>query len=606
MYGRRNGVPARPQPERKIMMQNSLYVSWHRLARGTALMTFSALAACGDGVGSKVDPNPNPGMTAATAVTLDVFGAKTVSGSGGVKFVNPGRYAVLPQFASSADFASGTNRATVASYPFAIGGLGTLTARVAPIAAPVPTLSVVEQFHLRMRQIEKDEAPRAIQYMQALRARPPASLQVQRQQATALDTRDFKVLSSLTGGTYTTVSARLLYTGTNILLYVDNQSPTTNAFTDAEYAAFGRQMDTDLLPIDLATWGATSDIDANGKTFVLFTPIVNRLTLSSGTCGSYVAGFFNGADLSGSVNGNKAEIFYSSVPGEPAGGASCTPLSQAIVRLSAPATFIHEMQHMISYNQHVLIRGGTTEDIWLNEGLSHLAEELGGKLYETHWPCPNLPPCPASPGRASTAQIFPDSSQGFLPPNFGNAYDFFSSRQDFSLTSPTGFGTIEERGVAWLFLRWLVDQKGDAKLAQLDQTRTTGTANIEAVMGESFTTLYADYLTAVLLDDFPGATTGQIPSRYQFTSRNLRAIYARLNSIAATAYPTPYPLDVNALPVTAKLTPASVSATYQMKPGSLDLFQFTSTVANAGMAFKPPTGTFLSTLNAQVTVVRLP
>ena len=606
MYGRRNGVPARPQPERKIMMQNSLYVSWHRLVRGFALMTFSALAACGDGAGSKVDPNPNPGMTAATAVTLDVFGAKTVSGSGGVKFVNPGRYAVLPQFASSADFASGTNRATVASYPFAIGGLGTLTARVAPIAAPVPTLSVVEQFHLRMRQIEKDEAPRAIQYMQALRARPPASLQVQRQQATALDTRDFKVLSSLTGGTYTTVSARLLYTGTNILLYVDNQSPTTNAFTDAEYAAFGRQMDTDLLPIDLATWGATSDIDANGKTFVLFTPIVNRLTLSSGTCGSYVAGFFNGADLSGSVNGNKAEIFYSSVPGEPAGGASCTPLSQAIVRLSAPATFIHEMQHMISYNQHVLIRGGTTEDIWLNEGLSHLAEELGGKLYETHWPCPNLPPCPASPGRASTAQIFPDSSQGFLPPNFGNAYDFFSSRQDFSLTSPTGFGTIEERGVAWLFLRWLVDQKGDAKLAQLDQTRTTGTANIEAVMGESFTTLYADYLTAVLLDDFPGATTGQIPSRYQFTSRNLRAIYARLNSIAATAYPTPYPLDVNALPVTAKLTPASVSATYQMKPGSLDLFQFTSTVANAGMAFKPPTGTFLSTLNAQVTVVRLP
>jgi hypothetical protein len=261
---------------------------------------------------------------------------------------------------------------------------------------------------------------------------------------------------------------------------------------------------------------------------------------------------------------------------------------------------------MISYNQHVLNRAGNTEDIWLNEGLSHMAEELGGKLYEGHWPCPNLPPCPVSPGRASTAQIFPDSSQGFLPPNFGNAYDFFASRQDFSLTSPTGFGTIEERGVAWLFLRWLVDQKGEAKLTQLVQTKTVGTANIEAVMGESFPVLYADYVTAMLLDDFPGAAAGQIASRFQFTSRNLRAIYARLNSIAATAYPVAYPLDVNDLPAVSKLTPTSALLSRQMKPGSLDLFQFTSTTANGGLTFKPVSGSFLASLNAQVTVVRLP
>ena len=45
-----------------------------------------------------------------------------------------------------------------------------------------------------------------------------------------------------------------------------------------------------------------------------------------------------------------------------------------------PPTFIHEFQHMISFNQHVLVRGGTAEDTWLNEGLSHFAEELGGEL----------------------------------------------------------------------------------------------------------------------------------------------------------------------------------------------------------------------------------
>ncbi len=586
------------------MMQNSLNVSWHRAAHLGALASVGLLAACS---GSKDITPPPPVTPTATAVTLSVYGAKTVTGSGGVSFVTPGRYAVIPQYAAAVDFATGANRASVADYPFAIGGLGTVTARVDQVTPPPATLSVVEAFHLRLRNIEKEEAPRSIAYMQELRAHPPVSLKVGTAAAAPAATMNFSVLSSLTTSAYTSVSARLLYAGNNILLYVDSQSPTTNGFTDAQYSAFGRQMDVDLFPLDTATWGATSDLDANQRTYVLFTPIVNRLTLSSGSCGTYVAGFFNGADLSPTnTNGNKAEIFYSSVPGEPAGGASCALLSQATVQNAAPATFIHELQHMISYNQHVLLRSGTTEAIWLNEGLSHMSEELGGKIYETRYPCPNLPPCPG-PGRASPSQIFPDSSQGFLPPNFGNAYDFFSSRQDFSLTSPTGFGTIEERGVAWLFLRWLADQKGDAKLPQLVQTRNTGTTNIEAVMGESFPVLFADYMTAVLLDDFPGATAGQISSRYQFTSRNLRAIYARLNSIAATAFPTAYPLDVNDLPLLSKLTPASVAQTIQMKPGSLDLFQFTSTTANAGMSFKPTTGTtFLATLNAQVTVVRLP
>ncbi len=611
------------------MMPNTLHDLSRRRPVASLLLAAAALSACSD----KGTVDPPPIISTATKVALSAFGVQTVAGAGGVTLVNAGRYAVLPQFAATTDFATGTSRATVASYPFLIGGVAPVTARVVA-SPPVPgaTLSPVEAFHLRLRGIETEEAPRAIAYMRTLQSREPAagSVNLSVQSATSasgtqslgrtaklrqsvslstqqLENRDFKVLSSLTASTYATVNARLVHTGTNILLYVDNASPTTGGFTDTEYAAFGRQFDTDLFPIDVAAFGTTSDIDSNGKTFVLFTPIVNRLTLTSGQCGSYVAGFFNGADLSGNTNANRAEIFYSSVPGEPAGGASCSPLSQAVVRNAAPATFIHELQHMISYNQHVLVRTGSTESIWLNEGLSHMAEELGGKLYESRYPCPNLPPCPASPGRASTAQIFPDSAQGFLPPNFGNAYDFFSSRLDFSLTSPTGFGTIEERGVAWLFLRWLVDQKGDAKLRDLVQTRNTGSANIEAVAGETFPTLYADFLAATLLDDYPGTSAGQIGPRYQFTSRNLRAIYARLNLVAASSYPTPYPLSVADLTAASVLNPASIAVSAQMKPGSFDLFLYTSTTPNAGLSFKPTTGTtFLSTLNAQLTVVRLP
>ncbi|MES3033194.1 MAG: hypothetical protein V4813_04290 [Gemmatimonadota bacterium] len=582
-------------------MPNTLYVSRGTLSGFGGLLVAAALAGCSD----KTPVTPEPEPTTATRVTLATFGVQTVPGSAGVTFVNSGRYAVMPQFAATNDFATGTSRATVPDYPFVIGGVAALSARIDRAPRQSAELTPAEAFHLRLRNAEAAEAPQAAANLQSLRSRGPVNLSVQ--SAQVLENRDFRVLSSLTTSTYTTVTARLLYTGTNVLLYVDTTAPTNGGFSDTEYQNFGKQFDSDLFPIDVSAFGNTSDIDSNGKTYVLFTPVVNRLTLNSGQCGSYVAGFFNGADLNvGSVNGNKAEIFYSSVPGEPAGGASCNPLAASVVRNAAPATFIHELQHMISYNQHVLVRAGSTEDVWLNEGLSHMAEELGGKLYEARYPCPNLPPCPLA-GRSSPAQIFPDSAQGFLPPNFGNAYDFFSSRLDYSLTSPTGFGTIEERGVAWLFLRWLADQKGEAKLRELVQTKNVGTENVEAMANESFRAIYADFLAATLLDDHPAATGGQISNRFQFTSRNLRAIYARLNLVQASAYPTPYPLDVADLTAENVLTPSSAAVSREMKPGSLDLFQFTSNTANAGLSFKPPTGTtFQSTLNAQVTVVRLP
>jgi hypothetical protein len=555
------------------------------------------MAGCSDN-----DSRPQRGNT---AVTLNVYQSQTLSGAGDVTFVNAGRYAVLPQFAATTDFAEGTSRSTVPSFSFSIGGK--TPAPVLQLSRPESPLTALrpeDAFHMRLREIEREEAPRAIAYAQQLRERPPVQLRVQNT-LSKVD-RDFRVLSDLVGRTYVTVTARQVFAGNNILVYVDNQTPVTFGFSDADYAAFGKQFDADLFPIDVAAFGATSDQDGNARTLVLFTPIVNRLTLGSGKCGSYVAGFFNGADLSGSLNGNKAEVLYQAVPGEPAGGPTCLLLTQSTVRANAPATFIHELQHLISYNQHTLSRSGSPESVWMNEGLSHVAEELGGKLYESRYPCPNLPPCPPA-GRTSTSQIFPDSAQGFLPPNFRNAYDFFSSRLNFSLTSPTAFGTIEERGVSWLFLRWFVDQKGEGRLSQLVQTRNVGTANVEAVAGESFGVLFADFLTAVLLDDYPGAAAGEIPSRYQYSSRNLRAIYARLNTTIPQNFPRAYPLELNDLAQINRITPTSAAATRTMKPGSFDLFSFVSTLGSSAVTFESPGGReFDDALKTQITVVRMP
>src|SRR5437879_12228080 len=65
---------------------------------------------------------------------------------------------------------------------------------------------------------------------------------------------------------------------------------------------------------------------------------------------------------------------------DPFGTLSCAH-SVSKVNSLVPVTFIHEVQHMISFGQHYLRRAGAPEVLWLNEGLSHFAAEMGGRAY---------------------------------------------------------------------------------------------------------------------------------------------------------------------------------------------------------------------------------
>lgn len=516
-------------------------------------------------------------------------------------FAGNARYALLPQYAATQDFAIGRNRDSVPSFSYVIGASGAVTPQVVGTRPP-RTGDPVADFHLFLRWQEKQLAPAAAAAYRTVQATEGVSLSVARAEVPAVgSTRTFSVLNSLTASpaTYSTITARLVYAGSNILVYVDQATPgPPSGVNDATFAQVGAQFNDDLFPIDARTFGAPTDIDNNGRTLVLFTPVVNRLTIDRAGCGSYIAGFFNGIDLvATSTRGNRGEVFYGTVPGAQISSLSNCLLTVANWQRTTPATFIHELQHLISYGQHVLRRNGDAEDVWLNEGLSHIAEELGGRLYEQRFPAPA--------DRTDPAQLFPNSAQGFLPPNFANAYDFFADRTAYSLTSPTQFGTLEERGVAWLFLRWLGDLRGEAAFGQLVQTNRIGAANVEAVAGEPFPRLFADFVTAVLLDNFPGADTTRINPRYQLRSRNLRQIYARLNAIDRTNFPTAYPLDLASLPATQRLVAGGTFAG-SLKPGGFDLFELRLGGSAANATFRPPTGSFQSTLNAQLTVVRVP
>lgn len=375
--------------------------------------------------------------------------------------------------------------------------------------------------------------------------------------------RHFSVLSSLTSPpAFDSVTARLRYVGQNALLYVDTLAQL--AFPDGEIAAFGALFDEALYDAIRGSFGDPSDIDANGRILVVLTPVVNAL-VSATECraSGYVRGFFYSHDLaSGAPTSNGGEMFYALVP-DPTGLWSCEHTKDEVLAV-IPPTFAHEFQHMISYAQHVISRDGASETPWLNEGLSHLAEELGSLHFERKYP----PPA----GRSDPSQLFPDSSSPFITPNLRYAHRFLFLSTAYSIVScaPGSFCSLPERAAAWLFLRWLGDQKGEDVFRRLVQTPLAGVPNVESAAGEPLNALLGDFVTALWGDSIVGVRRDAVAPRHRFHSRNFRVLYRALYE----AYgPTggvgrPFPIEPSALPHDATVTGT-------MRPGTFAMYRLT-------------------------------
>jgi hypothetical protein len=410
--------------------------------------------------------------------------------------------------------------------------------------------------------------------------------------------RDFRVLSSFDAQhpTFATVTARLAYAGTNILVYLDTLAPPAG-FSSSQLQAFARLLDQTLYPLDLSTFGPPSDIDQNGRVVVLLSPVVNALTPTAECSGGFVAGFFMGTDLGSTndANSNHGEIFYSLVP-DPSGSVGCAVSTGDVLRI-APPVFLHELQHLISFSQHVVAHGGQPEDGWLDEGLSRVAEELGSRYYEARFPPPT--------GRAAPGQIVPDSALPFLLPLLLDSYRYLERTDTVTLTlhSDSDFG-LAWRGGVWLLMRWLGDQKGDAAFyKRLEQTKLTGIANIEAAAGERFPVLFGDFSTALWTDSLPGVARSAIPARNRFVSRNLRQLYDALYRTVGFGYgvSSPSPIELTALPASGPLAGSMV-------PGTAAFYQF-DTPAGARtvtLQFTAPGGVPLAAkLHPQLSIFRL-
>jgi len=329
--------------------------------------------------------------------------------------------------------------------------------------------------------------------------------------------RSFKVCSNFTCSSFTQVGAKAQSVGIHIAIYVDTLAPSPGLST-SDLDSLKQLFDTRLYPLDTATFGNVSDIDANTVVIVLMTNVVNKL-VSKARClaSGFIAGFFFAGDLDPTFSSqfNNGEIFYSIVA-DPNATLSCAHTA-ADVRDGTGVTFTHEFQHMINFVEHVRVRGGQEEEGWLDEGLSKYAEELAGRSF-----LPN--------NTLFSRYAFNDVY---------DAYQYLSAPGNSPLLIPADTGTLAEVGASWLFTRFIVDQFGDSIAGKLVQTTQVGAANVAARTLQPFDVTISHWGLANWVSDLPNFAT---PSELQYKVWHFRTTFASLNAQDPKDFPRPYPL----------------------------------------------------------------
>jgi hypothetical protein len=464
-------------------------------------------------------PPPTPcGTGVGTPISLGI-GAYTVvdpaTSSGCVQFAANASASESTEYLVVAQSAAGTSGQTS---PFRLQGGAAAATSAALIAAvaPLARSQVAIDFDHHLRWMARTRSYPTVPG--ALRAAVPAA--VVAAPPTVGSLRVFKVCGNLSCSTIKNVAAKVRVVGAHIAIYVDTLAPSGGLDSTA-LDSLKQVFDARLFPLDTLAFGGVSDIDSNSVVIVLMTNVVNALVSKAqcqGSGGAFVAGFFFAGDLDPTVatQFNHGEVFYSIVA-DPSGTLSCAH-SVAEVTSGTPVTFVHELQHMISFVQHVLVQGGNTEEGWLDEGLSKYAEELAGRSY--------LP--------GNNAQF-----SNFVINDVFDAYQYLRAPSASPLLIPEDTGTLAEIGASWLFTRYLVDQFGASLPRKLHQTTLVGSANVAAQTAQPFTTLVTRWALSNWVSDLPGFAP---PSELQDTSWHFRTTFASLHAQDTTDFPLAYPL----------------------------------------------------------------
>ena len=316
------------------------------------------------------------------------------------------------------------------------------------------------------------------------------------------------------------------------IVVADTGNPA-GGFIDADYQRYAAGYDTLVAAVEDAAFGAPTDVDVNGKVVIFFTRAVNELTPASS--GSFVAGFFHARDLLPQFYqgypycpaSNEREMFYMLVP-DPNGVVNGNARSVGFVDSLTLATLAHENQHLVNFARRVYVNDAISdEEVWLNEGLSHIAEEL------VFYRASGLSPRQNLGAEHFGTQPFDGLFNMYMAPNFARLAVYLGDPQNFSPYS--SWDDLGTRGAVWSFLRYAADRRGakDGDVwMRLVNSPMSGFANLFDVFGPDVPRMLDEWsLSAYTDDDTPG-----VDAIYTQPSWNFRSAYPVL-PVGAEAYP---------------------------------------------------------------------
>jgi hypothetical protein len=483
------------------------------------------------------NPDASPCLGYSAPVTLAVGQATDVSLTDAACIASAGsddEYLVVPSQASAIGWSTvsldvtGTGLSTVAPSPVVSPSAGN------PLLTREPARGFA--FERQIRNIGEREVMPMTRRAREVFGRDARSEGRANAVPAYLNVGDLVALNVSVTSTCTTPvlrTGRVAAVGARAIVVHDTANPA-GGFTDADYQRFAVAFDTLIVPVADAAFGAPTDIDVNGKVVIFFTRAVNELTPAN--AGYYIGGFFHPRDvLPQYLNGypycpasNEREMFYMLVP-DPSGTINGNARTVGFVDSTTVGVLAHEHQHLVNFTRRAYVNYAfTDEEVWLNEGLSHIAEELVFYRAAGAAPRQNI-----GASRFGT-QPFDGMFSLYMAANFARLRTFLENPQIFSpYSSDDDIGT---RGAVWAFLRYAADRRGtgDGDLwMQLVNSPTRGFTNLANVFGAGVVEMVHEWNLSVYADDHvPG-----VAAAYAQPSWNFRTAYPALPSS-----PTPYPL----------------------------------------------------------------
>ena len=499
-----------------------------------AIAALAAAAGCGS---STTQPNqgtaPCPSGSVKTVVTLAVGGVDAVTTPSALDCVSlattggdAGSFLVVAGNSDTDPDVMGSYDLTVAS---ATSGDMAAGNRVRSAALGSPDMggmysSIAEgRFRAMERRVLHLDNPGVMRAASAFVRRAAGRVRAESVPNVG-DTLTFKVPNANAQNactTFTTQRAVVKTVGTHGIIVQDVTAPS-GGFSAAAFDSIETEFDQIIYPADTVHFGSPSDIDSNGHVYLLFTPQVNAATKRGSN--SILEGFFFIGDLFSTgvcTESNESEVFYLLTP-DPNGQFS-DDRSTTTVRQDIRGTIAHEFQHMINAGVR-LSSGAPDEATWLNEGLSHFAEELVGRAEDNFTDTQKL--------TIDDVADFPslNNFNAFFGQNMARLREFMLKPGTLGATSTHADTSLAVRGAAWSLLRYSADHYANGNVAAFTRALVagpdTGSANLVARVGTSFDSVTAGWLPALYTSDDGIAN---LAARYTYLSWNIRSIEAAVN-----------------------------------------------------------------------------